>query len=279
MQASRFEQKYLISEETAQQVRDFVQSYLELDENGVGKPDFSYPVHSLYLDSEDFKLYWSTINGDKNRFKLRLRFYNDNPDTPVFFEIKRRMNNCITKQRGGARREAVERLLAGHLPDPADLVGVTKDLRHLHALERFCQLMQGIRALPRVHVGYLREAYVPHDDNSARLTMDRRVQVETRLTPHLVTQMDQPVPVWGREVVLELKFTNRFPEWFRKLVQVFGLRQRGAAKYVDGVELLEDFGLSPRHSLETRAGAAGRREVVLQNSDVGTNLIHKDVSP
>lgn len=277
MQASRFEQKYLISEETAQQVRDFVQSYLELDENGVGKPDFSYPVHSLYLDSEDLKLYWSTINGDKNRFKLRLRYYNDNPDTPVFFEIKRRMNNCIMKQRGGAHREAVARLLAGHLPDSADLV--TKDARHLHALERFCQLMQEIRAVPRVHVGYLREAYVPHDDNSARLTLDRRVQVESRLTPQLLTTMDDPVPVWGRDVVLELKFTNRFPEWFRKLVQVFGLHQRGAAKYVDGVELLDDFRLSPRHSLETQAGPAGRREVALKNSDGGANLIHKDVSP
>ncbi len=276
MQASRFEQKYLISEQTAQQVRDFVQSYLELDENGVGKPNFSYPVHSLYLDSEDFKLYWSTINGDKNRFKLRLRFYNANPDTPVFFEIKRRMNNCIMKQRGGARREAVERLLAGHLPEPADLV--TKDPRHLHALQRFCQLMQEVRATPRVQVSYLREAYVPHDDNSARLTMDRRVQVESRRTSNLVTTMDHPVMVWGPDVVLELKFTNRFPEWFRELVEVFGLRQRGAAKYVDGVELLGDVGLSPRHSLETRGGAGAHREILPDKPAVGTTFIQRDVS-
>src|SRR5262245_36668235 len=99
MQASRFEQKYIILEETVLQVWDFVRSYLELDENGVGKLNYSYLVHSLYLDYEDLKLYWTTINGDKNRFKLRLRFYNNNPDTPVFFEIKRRMNNCIMKQR------------------------------------------------------------------------------------------------------------------------------------------------------------------------------------
>ena len=93
LQASRFEQKYIINEETALQIREFVRSYLELDENGVGKPNYSYPVHSLYLDSDKLTLYWRTINGDKNRFKLRLRFYNNNPDTPVFFEIKRRMNN------------------------------------------------------------------------------------------------------------------------------------------------------------------------------------------
>src|SRR5262245_41914911 len=115
MQASRFEQKYLITEDLALNVRDFVRSYLELDENGVGKPNFSYPVHSLYLDSDDLKTYWDTINGNKNRYKLRLRFYNSLPDSPVFFEIKRRMNNCIMKQRGGVRREMVDEVLAGRL--------------------------------------------------------------------------------------------------------------------------------------------------------------------
>ena len=244
MQASRFEQKYIITEEQALQIRDFVRSYLELDENGVGKPNYSYPVHSLYLDSDDLKLYWSTINGDKNRFKLRLRFYNNNPDTPVFFEIKRRMNNCIMKQRGGVRRDSVDWLLAGHIPEQAHMV--SKDPKHLVALQNFCRQMQQIRAVPKAHIAYFREAYVPHDDNSARLTMDREVRTEPELTARLSTKMEQPVLIWGRDVVLELKFTNRFPDWFRDLVRVFGLRQCGAAKYVDGVATLGEYRLDPR---------------------------------
>jgi SPX domain protein involved in polyphosphate accumulation len=244
MQTSRFEQKYIIVEEVALQVRDFVRSYLELDENGVGKPNYSYPVHSLYLDSDDLKLYWSTINGDKNRFKLRLRFYNNNPDTPVFFEIKRRMNNCIMKQRGGVRRDAVDSLLAGYFPEPGHLV--SKDPKHMLALQEFCRLMQHIRAKPKAHIAYLREAYVPHDDNSARLTMDREVRVEPELTARLSTKMEHPTLLWGRDIVLELKFTNRFPDWFRELVRVFGLRQCGAAKYVDGVATLGEYKLDPR---------------------------------
>ncbi|MCI0746562.1 MAG: polyphosphate polymerase domain-containing protein [Verrucomicrobia subdivision 3 bacterium] len=244
MQASRFEQKYIITEEQALQIRDFVRSYLELDENGVGKPNYSYPVHSLYLDSDDLKLYWSTINGDKNRFKLRLRFYNNNPDTPVFFEIKRRMNNCIMKKRGGVRREAVDWLLAGHIPEPSHLV--SKDPKHLHALQDFSRFMSQYRAKPKAHIGYFREAYVPHDDNSARLTMDREVRAEPELTARLSTKMENPILVWGREVVLELKFTNRFPDWFRDLVRIFGLRQCGAAKYVDGVARLGEYKLDAR---------------------------------
>ena len=250
LQASRFEMKYIISEETAQQVREFVRAYLELDENGVGKPNYSYPVHSLYLDSDDLKTYWATINGDKNRFKLRLRFYNSHPESPVFFEIKRRMNNCIMKQRGAVRRECVDGLLAGHLPEREHLIARDNETglqtKHLMALENFCRLMSDLQAGPKVHIAYLREAYVPSDDNSARLTMDREVRSEPELTARLSTEMINPVLVWGRDVVLELKFTNRFPEWFRELTQAFNLRQCGAAKYVDGVALQGEYRLRPR---------------------------------
>src|SRR5437870_8849854 len=139
MQQQRFELKYLIPEETALLVRDFVRSYLEMDEFSVGRPNYSYPVHSLYLDSDDLKLYWRTINGDKNRYKLRLRYYSTNADSPVFLEIKRRMNNCILKQRGGVRQDAVEPLLLGRFPDPAYLVS---DAAHqMSAVQRFCHFM------------------------------------------------------------------------------------------------------------------------------------------
>jgi SPX domain protein involved in polyphosphate accumulation len=276
MQQQRFEQKYIISEETALQVRDFVRCYLELDENGIGKPNYSYPVHSLYLDSDDLRLYWATINGDKNRFKLRLRFYNNNPDTPVFFEIKRRMNNCIMKQRGGVKRDAVTRLLGGHLPEPDDLIS-SNNVKQLSALQHFCQLMHQLQARPKAHIAYLREAYVPHDDNSARLTMDRMVRSEPELTPRLDTEMLNPIVVWGRDVVLELKFTNRFPDWFRELTRVFNLRQCGAAKYVDGVALLGEYRLDPRRPRPTLGPDAGMLATtnLLPINEAERNLIEK----
>src|SRR5258707_11718797 len=176
LQQQRFEQKYLVSEPTALRIRDFLNGYLEIDEYGVGKPNLSYPVHSLYLDSDRLRLYWETINGNKNRFKLRLRFYNDDPDTPVFFEIKRRLNNCILKQRGGVRRDAVRWLLAGHFPETDHLL--TRDTRQLVALQRFCQLVSEIHARPKVHITYLREAWVSTLDNSVRVTLDRQVTAE-----------------------------------------------------------------------------------------------------
>lgn len=236
LQAQRFELKYILSEDVALAVRDFVSSYLQIDEFGATLPNLSYPVHSLYLDSPDMKLYRSTINGDKNRFKLRLRFYENRADAPVFFEIKRRMNNTISKQRGGVRRDGVDGLLAGHLPNPSHLV--SKEPKQLLALQNFCRLLANLDATPKAHIAYLREAWISRYDNSVRVTLDRDVRCDPEPSARLSTQMVQPVTVFGNKVVLELKFTNRFPDWFKELVRIFGLMQCGAAKYVDGVTLV-----------------------------------------
>ena len=243
MQASRFELKYVISESKARQIRQYVRSFLELDDYGVGKPEFSYPVHSLYLDSDRMKTYWDTVNGNKNRFKLRIRYYNDDPDAPVFLEIKRRMDNCIRKQRAAVRRDAVRRILAGQLPPARALI--SPHPKQLFAAQAFCRLVQGLQAKPRIHVAYLREAYLPPSENSARLTLDRQVRCEPDPEGRLSTQMRNPILVWGNAVVLELKFTDRYPNWFGDLVRQFELRQCGAAKYADGFTLLS--GHLPQH--------------------------------
>jgi hypothetical protein len=236
MQQQRFELKYLITEKVALRIRDFVSSYLEIDEYGASKPNLSYPVHSLYLDSNDLKIYHQTINGTRNRFKLRLRFYDDRPETPIFFEIKRRVNNCIQKQRGAVRRSAVNWLLAGHLPEPSHLI--SQDPKQLVALQRFSLLANDLDARPKAHVAYVREAWVSPQDNSVRVTLDRAMTCEPRFNSAAGTRLENPVYTYGKSVILELKFTDRFPDWFRDLVRVFDLMQYSAAKYAEGVTLL-----------------------------------------
>jgi hypothetical protein len=232
---SRFELKYRITERQSEQIRDFIRERIDLDEFSAGKPHFSYPVHSLYLDSEDLKTYWNTINGNKNRFKLRLRYYDMESHSPVFFEIKRRMDRSIHKQRGGVRNERVHWLLAGHFPEQEHLVS-KDDPKQMMALQRFCESMQQVGAQPRLHVAYEREAYVSEDD-SHRVTIDRNIRVQPNLDGHITTEMPAPTLVYHGplNVVLELKFTDRFPTWFRELVENFDLTQCSAAKYVEGV--------------------------------------------
>jgi hypothetical protein len=179
-------------------------------------------------------MYWDTINGIKNRFKLRMRYYDANPKSPVFFEIKRRMNNIIMKQRGGVRQEFVPYLLSGHLPREEHLL--SKGPKQLIALQRFCELMNQVHAKPKVHIAYMREAYVSSDDKH-RVTIDRNVYGEENLNPSVKTEMKNPVRAFQEGIViLELKFTNRFPNWFRDVVRMANVMQCGAAKYVESIQ-------------------------------------------
>ena len=243
LQMQRLEYKYQISESLALAVRSFVCSHLELDEYGANQPDNSYTIHSLYLDSRDLKTYWDTINGDKNRYKLRLRYYSEDPGSPVFFEVKRRVNDAILKQRGGVRRKAVDDLLAGHLPEPEHLL--TAQAKQYVALQRFSQLMLSIQARPKAHVCYRREAWVSTHDNSVRVTMDREVRVAPEFTSRLQTSMGDHVMPFDGMVILELKFTGRFPNWFRDLTEALGLFRTSAAKYADGLALLGEERMRP----------------------------------
>jgi SPX domain protein involved in polyphosphate accumulation len=240
LQKQRFEQKYIVDERVAFAIRDFLGSYLELDEYGATQPLHSYPVHTLYLDSPDLILYQKTINGEKNRFKLRLRFYENGDDSPVYAEIKRRVNNVIQKRRAAVRREAVRWILAGHCG--ADFLhhGGPEDFA---ALDAFCTLLNRLGARPQVHVSYLREAWMSQASDSVRVTIDRQVRSEPRKELSLRHEMSNPIHVFRNGVVLELKFTDRYPNWFRELVQAFGLRQGSAAKYVDGVVRMGERGI------------------------------------
>jgi hypothetical protein len=241
MQDQRFELKYIIPDSLSPSIRAFVASYLELDPFAEISASYSYPIHSIYMDSDSLHTYTAGQRGDRNRYKLRVRYYQENPDTLVFLELKRRHKDIIQKKRCAVPRHALQDVLAGDttLVKPKDLES--------HAA--FCHLMHHIGATPRSHVAYDREAWVSREDDSVRVTIDRNVRAEPCFHWSLSTAMSNPVRVFGDQAVLELKFTNRAPDWFRELVRVFQLQQSGGAKYAGGIGLMgEDRYSGHRHS-------------------------------
>lgn len=237
MQQSRYELKYIIPENTALAVRKFVMQHLSPDEHTNPNEGFGYSVHSLYIDSLDLRLCRATLQGEKNRYKLRLRFYDDQPDSPVFFEVKRRMNDVILKQRAAVWKSCVPHLLSGSWPKRSDLI--KPDDKNFKALYNFCDLRDSIRAQPAAYTSYLREAYEPPDSNLYRVTFDRRLLAGAYNGSLNVANLEK----WARPqvdgVVLELKFTDRFPTWMHDLVQFFNLRRTTMPKYVECVSVLD----------------------------------------
>ncbi len=251
LQANRFELKYVISDACAHGVRDFLRSYLVADEFNPPQGG-GYPVNSVYLDSPSLELCNATVEGHKNRFKLRIRFYDDVPTSPVFFEIKRRANDAILKERARVQRSACARLLSGHWPIHTDLVKFSP--KTFDSLRRFCDLRNRLQARGQAIVSYDREAYVTPDSDSVRVTFDRNLRTVPYCGEFRATDRDDWAFPTIPGVVLELKFTERFPVWMRNMTRVFNLQRGSMPKYVECVHKL---GASlPHERIFARGGGA-----------------------
>ncbi len=117
-----------------------------------------------------------------------------------------------------------------------------------------------LHAQPMAHVAYLREAYVDPVSDNVRITLDRQVRTEARFEPIFTTAMTNPSLPFGDRVILEIKFTNRFPDWCRTLVERFGLMPCGAAKYCEGLAGLPEFDVS--HAGDFRERPQGARRAI-----------------
>jgi hypothetical protein len=251
----RYELKYVIDEDRAVAVADYVRAFLRpSDHNGNG-PVRGHPVISLYMDSPDYYLYRQVSCGHRNRMKLRIRFYNEHWNSPAFLEIKRRVNDIIVKDRAMISREAVRQFLKNGWPAPSlwpYTEHIKKGEKQYDVYFKFWQFCNALKAKPVAYLSYLREIYEQPDDDEMRVTLDRQVAA----TPYDETKMlddelgkliapkrgippppDKPsyyLPHDG--VVLELKFEERPPNWIYDMVRIFNLQRRFMCKYASSVD-------------------------------------------
>ena len=265
LQRSRYELKYIIQEAAAREIRAFARNHLMPDPYAKASLNYSYNIYSVYLDSPGLALMNQTLEGLKNRFKLRVRFYDNDPAHPVFFEVKRRVNDVIVKVRGKVRRDAADRLMYPHgaWPDRSDLANPDDD-RGFTALSKFCQLRDKLGCVPQVLVAYNREAWCAPEDDSIRLTFDRGLEAAP-YHPDRTFRLERDES-WVRPtmrnpgVVLELKFTDRFPNWMREMVQTFNLFRTSMAKYVTcALAMTPEGGAAAREREQGKQLVAARR--------------------
>ncbi|MCF7973948.1 MAG: polyphosphate polymerase domain-containing protein [Phycisphaerae bacterium] len=228
----RYELKYLISESEAVAITEFIKVHMPEDRYSKLQPGGYYPIVSLYLDSEDLTLCRESLSGKKNRFKLRIRSYSDDEQYPTFFEIKRRISSVIMKSRAPARHQDVPMLLKG-------LMLPQQDFRtNLEALNQFQLYCSYLTAQPAILIRYMRKAYESESENRVRVTFDRelcyKVTKEPRVTLNGPGWQTNLLTVKG--VILEIKFTARYPIWLSRLVTTFNLNSRSISKFATSMQ-------------------------------------------
>jgi len=230
--SSRFECKYLVNPLIVPRLREFVSHFVRPDRYAAMHSGHRYPICSLYLDTDDLQLYQQTVGGNKNRFKLRIRTYSDERSAPAFFEVKRKLNNIVQKRRAVLDRDRTREILDG---------GLNGWIRHSNRglvtdAEYFSSHLILAGAKPVIKVRYAREAYEARSGEPLRITIDTDLMHAVTLNDDLTFASGRWVATPVQGMILEIKFTERYPCWVSDLVRIFGLKQQPVPKYVWSVD-------------------------------------------
>jgi len=103
-------------------------------------------------------------------------------------------------------------------------------------LKQFQLYVNSINAGPVIRVRYLRHAYEDDSDNRVRITFDRNLCYN--VTSAAKVGLDRQG--WQRPclpgVILEIKFTGRYPAWLGRMPECFELHQQSVSKYTPSIK-------------------------------------------
>ena len=133
-------------------------------------------------------------------------------------------------------------ILTGGAPGVTGLKGDQKE-----SYEEFNAWMARWLAQPMVWVRYRREAYVGIINSDIRITLDRNLCCSPARGLVGTETATSWLPVETRNVILELKFDDSYPDWVAGLIQRFRLNRRSYSKYGYSVRrgLLDQTGAVP----------------------------------
>ncbi len=264
---NRFELKYLLTLQQVECVRAALQAYMVPD--GYGGQDGRYALASLYYDSAELRCFWEKVDGLKFRRKLRIRHYGPatelTDETPVFVEIKQRVDRVTQKRRvrlsyADARRLCDDRQIPPHAA--ADRAVIEEVHAFLHQYDM----------RPTSIVRYERQALIGTDyDLGLRVTFDTSL---TAQADHL--RLHEPasgLPMLGPHwAVMEVKVNERMPYWLTELVAAHNLHLIRLSKYCRSIEVTRGFAATPAGrtlAALTAAGGDGRCASVLRPAPAG----------
>lgn len=229
---NRFELKYLISLQKAEKFKLDLESFMIADEYGSNQGH--YDITNLYYDSPELRCYWEKENGVRIRRKLRLRKYGNDTliteDTPIFMEIKQRVNRVIQKRRavlpyGEALRLCNDRQL------PEEYAPEDKEV-----IEEIYAFLWQYNLRPISMIRYHRQAFMGTSyDAGLRITFDTELACQSHsLHLHEAFAGQRMFPV--NMTVMEIKINDRMPIWLSELIAHHNLEVDRISKYSRSID-------------------------------------------
>lgn len=227
---NRFELKYLITLAQAERFKKALRPYLIQDEHG---ENGKYSLTSLYYDSPDLRCYWEKEYGLRFRRKLRIRKYETNTpmteDTPVFLEIKQRVDRVTQKRRVVlSYRDALRLTNDRKLPKDSS--------ENQETLEEMYAFIWQYNLRPVSIVRYDRQAFMGTEyDPGLRVTFDTNLTFQTHKL-HIHEEASALPMLSPNQVVMEIKVNDRIPIWLTDIIADHNLKMVRISKYCRSIE-------------------------------------------
>jgi hypothetical protein len=181
-------------------------------------------VHNIYLDSPDMAFYLQGVNGEANRQKVRIRWYEDKDGIALSPTLERKLKHGLI----GTKEQYP-------LPD----FPVNEPL----APERWLSLLQG--AVPPLLISQLaglrsvlhnrfRRQYFLSADGGFRLTLDQQLSFRAARG---ISPLGGVIVKDTASAIIEMKYDSNQPG-AEKISNAFPFRVSKNSKYLTGVQLL-----------------------------------------
>lgn len=189
-----------------------------------------YAVYSVYFDNFNLDSYCDKIEGQTNRFKIRLRFYaSDIKHGQINAEIKYKFSN-----HGLKKKVIIDYRLFKKIMNRTPLS--FEDFSTIPELKTFIALQKTGNFQPFIRINYQRQALFSKTDKNIRLNFDQRIDC-CRLTNncgdgHYIHALPTD------KIILEIKYPAYLPYWLIYILKKYSLHRSSISKYVLAVQNL-----------------------------------------
>ena len=223
----RHELKFMVSDLTIEKLRHRLEPVMEKDEF---HDDF-YTIRSLYFDDLFDSCLNENLAGTDDRFKYRIRFYDDNKDY-INLEKKYKRRGMTKKESQHLSLDQVSAFMEG-LEGLGECDSLSDDLS--------TELMAaGLKSgmMPKCIVEYDRLAFVEPTGN-VRITFDMNLRGSKDVERFLDTDDEFALPVIEPGMhILEVKYDEFLPKYILQLVDLNNLHRQSFSKYAMVREVL-----------------------------------------
>lgn len=215
----RSELKYIITNNDFILLKHRLESLLKKDKNVI---DGSYKITTIYFDNIYRTSYYQVVDGISQRWKYRIRFYNNN-DKYIVLEKKYKINSRTNKTSVRITKQELDKIMKNEI----DISLENHKLFNEFIIKLKTEMMR-----PIILVEYDRIPFV-YDVGNIRITLDYNIGFSKEFDKAFTQDKNL---IYLKERILEVKFNDLIPEHIRAKLELNHLERTSYSKFKNCIE-------------------------------------------